>query len=199
MKNKKSLKIIELLKKNIRKKIQEKRNSLSIKYREKSSILIAEKFLHSGYYINSKNIFIYHPVRSEVNTTIIIREALKNKKNIILPRVYNNKLELYFVTDLSTQLKNGAYNIMEPVTDLCKPAKISDIDVVVVPGVSFDKKFNRLGYGGGYYDKILSCIPIKIKKIALCFDIQIIDALPASEHDIKVDTIITETKIYQPL
>ncbi|OFW61331.1 MAG: 5-formyltetrahydrofolate cyclo-ligase, partial [Actinobacteria bacterium RBG_19FT_COMBO_36_27] len=139
------------------------------------------------------------PFRSEVNTTIIIREALKSKKNIILPRVYNNKLELYFVTDLSIQLKNGVYNIMEPVTELCKPAKISDIDVVVVPGVSFDKKFNRLGYGGGYYDKILSHIPEKIKKIALCFDIQIVDALPVSEHDIKVDTIITETKIYQLL
>lgn len=198
-KDKKNLKIINFLKKNIRGKIRRKRNNLPIKYREKSSRLIAEKFLHSTYYADSKNILIYHPFRNEVDTTLIIKDALKNNKNIILPRVHNKELELYFVTDPSEQLENGAYGIMEPVTDLCKPAKISEIDLIIVPGVSFDKNLNRLGYGGGYYDKILSRIPQKVKKIALCFDIQVVDDLPVLEHDIKMDMIITESKIYQPL
>jgi len=199
MKNKKNFEVVKLLKKNIRKKIQKKRDTLTTEYREKSSKLIAEKFFSTAYYNNSKNILIYYPFRSEVDTTLIIKEALKDKKDIILPRVFNDKLEFYFVNNPSKQLEKGAYDIMEPITSLCKPAKISDIDLVVVPGVSFDKNLNRLGYGGGYYDKILSYLPQKVKKIALCFDIQVINSIPVSEHDIKVDMLITETKIYDSL
>ncbi len=196
MRNKKNPERIELLKKNFRKKIQKKRNNLSVEYRGKSSKLIAEKFFSTVHYISSKIILIYHPFKSEVDTAIIIREALKNKKNIVLPRVHNNKLELFFVNNPSEQLERGSYHIMEPVAELCRPAKISDIDLAVVPGVSFDKNLNRLGYGGGYYDKILLQIPPKVKKIALCFDIQVVNSIPVLEHDIKIDMLITETKIY---
>jgi 5-formyltetrahydrofolate cyclo-ligase len=198
MKNKKNPEIIDFLKDNVRKRVLRERDNLPAKYIEKSSRIITEKFLKCSFYVNSNNILIYYPFKNEVETTLIIRDALKNDKNIILPRVHKKDLELYFVTDLSEQLEKGAYGIMEPVSNLCKPAKISDIDLVIVPGVSFDKNFYRLGYGGGYYDRILSRIPKKVKKIALCFDTQVVDSLPVSEHDIKIDMIITESKIYKP-
>ncbi|MDD3628169.1 MAG: 5-formyltetrahydrofolate cyclo-ligase [Actinomycetota bacterium] len=189
--------IIKFLKNNVRERVQRERNNLPVNYREKSSRAIAKKFLNCSFYTVSNNILIYYPFRNEVETTLIIEDALKDNKNIILPRVHNKELELYYVTNLKEQLKAGAYGIMEPVASRCKPAKISDVDLVVVPGVSFDKKFYRLGYGGGYYDRILSRIPKKVKKIALCFDIQVVDSLPVSAHDIKVDMIITESKIYR--
>jgi 5-formyltetrahydrofolate cyclo-ligase len=199
MKNKNSPEIIRFLKKDIRQKVRDKIKNLPAGYREKSSRLIAEKFLHSAHYINLNNILIYYPSGSEVDTTVIIEEALKNKKSIILPRVCDEELELYFVSDPEAQLEKGAYRIMEPVPSLCRPAKISDIDVVIVPGISFDKNFNRLGQGGGYFDRFLPRLPEKVKKIALCFDIQIVDTLPVMEHDAKVDIIITESRIYGPL
>ena len=187
-----------LFKKKLRRKIQNKRNNLPIWDRKKRSKIIAEKFFNTAYYINSNNILIYYPFRSEIEVTIIIRQALKNKKNIILPRVHNQELKLFYVDNLKKQLERGAHGIMEPTTNLCRPAKISDIDLVIIPGVVFDKNLNRLGYGGGFYDRLLPLIPAGVKKIALCFDIQVVDSIPVSEHDIKVDLLITDTSIYHP-
>jgi 5-formyltetrahydrofolate cyclo-ligase len=198
MKNNNKLKQTSFYKKELRKKIQNRRDNLSVQYRKKRSKIIAEKFLNTDYYINSSNILIYYPFRSEIDVTIIIKEALKNKKNIILPRIYNRQLKLFYVNDLEKQLEKGTYNIMEPTIDLCMPAEISDIDLVVVPGVGFDKKLNRLGYGGGFYDKLLLRIPKEVKKIALCFDIQVVDSIPASKNDVRVDLLITDAKIYRP-
>ena len=196
MKNDNESEKTSLFKSDIRKRIQNKRNSLPIRDRNKRSKIIAEKFFGTAYYNNSNKILIFYPFRSEIDVTIIIRQALENKKNIILPRIHGQELKLFYVDNLKKQLERGAYGIMEPATDLCRPAKISDIDLVVVPGISFDKNLNRLGYGGGYYDRLLLCIPEGVKKIALCFDIQVVDSIPVSEHDIKVDILITDTKIY---
>jgi 5-formyltetrahydrofolate cyclo-ligase len=198
MKNDNESERTSLFKRDIRKIIQNKRNSLPIRDRKKRSKIIAEKFFGTAYYNNSNNILIFYPFRSEVDVTIIIRHALKNKKNIILPRIHDQELKLFYVDNLKKQLERGAYGIMEPTPSLCSPAKISDIDLVVVPGISFDKNLNRLGYGGGYYDKLLLHIPEGVKKIALCFDIQVVDSIPVSEHDIKVDILITDNKIYHP-
>ena len=196
MKNNNKLKQTNSYKEKLRKKIQNRRDNLQVLYRKERSKIIAEKFFNTVYYINSNNILIYYPFRSEVDVTIIIKEALKNKKNIILPRIDKHNLNLFYVNNLKKQLEIGTYGIMEPITCLCRPADISDIDLAVVPGVGFDKKFNRLGYGGGFYDKLLLHVPEGVKKIALCFDIQVVDSIPASENDIKVECIITDTEIY---
>lgn len=198
MKNDNESERTSLFKRDIRKRIQNKRNSLPIWDRKKRSKIIAEKFFGTAYYNNSNNILIFYPFRSEIDVTIIIRQALENKKNIILPRIHDQELKLFYVDNLKKQLERGAYGIMEPTPGLCRLAKTSDIDLVVVPGISFDKNLNRLGYGGGYYDKLLLHIPEGVKKIALCFDIQVVDSIPVSEHDIKVDILITDTKIYHP-
>lgn len=198
MSNNNKLKQTGFFKKKLRKKIQNKRNSLPVLDRKKRSKIIAEKFFSTVYYNDSNNILIYYPFRSEIDVTIIIRQALKNKKNIILPGVYNRKLKLFYINNLKKQLEMGAYGIMEPITGLCRAAKISDIDLVIVPGLVFDKNLNRLGYGGGFYDRLLPLIPAGVKKIAPCFDIQVVESIPVSEHDIKVDLLITDTNIYHP-
>jgi 5-formyltetrahydrofolate cyclo-ligase len=156
-----------LKKKQLRKYIQNKRDNLTLELRNKKSIEIAQKFLKTRDYLNSKNIFIYYPFRSEIDTTIIIKKALKESKNIILPRVEGTLLNLYFVNDVHTQLQEGSYRIMEPIPSSCTRAHVADINLAIVPGVAFDKKLNRLGYGGGFYDKILKNLPQDIKKIAL--------------------------------
>lgn len=196
MKSNNELKKFELLKKATRKIILDKRDSLPVQYRKKISKIITGKFLDTVYYANSNNILIYYPFGSEVDATLIIKKALKDKKSIILPHVHNHRLKLFYVNNLEKQLEKGSYGIMEPTAILCRPAKISDIDLVVVPGLGFDKNLNRLGYGGGFYDKLLLHIPEGVKKIALCFDIQIVDRIPMSENDIRVDLLITDTKIY---
>ena len=198
MKNNNILRQTDFYKKELRKIIQNRRDDLQIQYRKKISKIIAEKFFNTVYYINSSNILIYYPFRSEVDVTIIIKKALEDKKNVILPRINDRQLKLFYINNLEKQLAKGMHDIMEPSTHLCKPAKIPDIDLAVVPGIGFDKNLNRLGYGGGFYDKLLSHIPEGVKKIALCFDIQVVDKIPVSKNDIKVDFLITETGIYYP-
>jgi 5-formyltetrahydrofolate cyclo-ligase len=183
------------LKKIIRKKIQKKRDSLADLERLMGSSLIAEKFMQLDYYRNSKEILAYYPFRSEIDTTIIIRQALKQEKKVILPRVRGKELELYYVDDLINELNPGSFDIMEPIPSKCKIASYKNIDIVLVPGVGFDRNFNRLGYGGGFYDKLLEKLPVKIPRIALAFNLQIIKDIPAMAHDLKVDTIITEKEI----
>lgn len=198
MKNNNEFEGVEFLKKNIRKILQDKRDNLQIPFRKEISKIIAGKFFNTDYYIDANNILIYYPFRSEVDTTIVIKKALKDNKNIILPRVSGQRLELFYVNDPKKQLKKGAYGIMEPNAALCRKAEITGIDLAVVPGIGFDKNLNRLGYGGGFYDKLLPHIPKGVKKIALCFDIQVIDMIPVSKNDIKVDLLITDTGFYYP-
>ncbi len=181
----------------LRKEIQKVRDNLNVKLRESASKKIAKYFFKTDEYIKAKNIFIFYPFRSEVNTVIIIKKAIADKKKIILPKVSGKTLKLFFVDDIYKQLEQGAYGIMEPNERLCKQADVKQIDLAVIPGVCFDEKFNRLGYGGGFYDGIIPTLPKKAKKIALCFSAQILKEVPVEEHDSKVDVIITEQKIYK--
>ncbi|MCG9479316.1 MAG: 5-formyltetrahydrofolate cyclo-ligase [Actinomycetia bacterium] len=181
-------------KSKIRQQIQEKRDKLDKEKRLSKSRIIADKFLASSFYINSKVIMAYWPFRSEIDTTLIISRAITDRKMVTLPRVCHHKLALYYVQNPALELGCGAYGIMEPIEEKCRAANPRDIDMVIVPGVAFDLELNRLGYGGGYYDKLLATLGKRVKKIALCFDIQIISRVPAEEHDVKVDGLITESR-----
>jgi 5-formyltetrahydrofolate cyclo-ligase len=184
-------------KKIIRNKISYLRNNLSLEQHKLKSELIKEKLIKLDEYIKANNIFIYYPFRSEIDTTLIIEHALKNNKKIILPKIDNNNLKLFFIYDIKNDLKIGKYGILEPDNSKCKEAIIDDIDLAIVPGLCFDLYFNRLGYGGGFYDKILSKLKKDIKIIALAFDLQLINKLPICKYDKKVNIIITESKIYR--
>jgi 5-formyltetrahydrofolate cyclo-ligase len=91
----------------------------------------------------------------------------------------------------------GSFGILEPDISVCSEADIKTADLIITPGLSFDLKFNRLGYGGGYYDRVLTGAGTKSRKIALAFDLQILDNIPSCPHDCKVDMIITESNIYR--
>jgi len=188
---------INLEKKFIRKKIQKARNQLSLKEHELKSKIITKKLLDTNEYKCAKTIFIYYPFRSEIDTKGIIKDALKKSKKIVLPRVSGGRLRIFYVSDIKNDLKPGTFGIMEPDVLKCKEAKFDDVDLAVIPGLCFDLNFNRVGYGGGYYDKVSKMLRKDVKKIALAFDLQIVENVPVCEYDKKIDTIITESKIYE--
>ncbi|MGM0367127.1 MAG: 5-formyltetrahydrofolate cyclo-ligase [Actinomycetota bacterium] len=183
-------------KKDLRQKIQKLRDTLPENIRKEKSKIIAEKFTSTAEYCQSKKILLYYPFRSEIDTTIIIKKAIEDNKEVALPKVENSKLDIFLVSAISRQLERGSYNIMEPIKSFCKKVRLREIDLAVVPGVGFDRKFNRLGYGGGFYDRLLPSLRKDVKKIALCFDMQMVPSIPTSVHDVKVDVIITESNIY---
>jgi 5-formyltetrahydrofolate cyclo-ligase len=188
---------IVLGKKKIRGKIKNLLDNLSVQTHKLKSKIITDTLLKSNEYIKAETIFIYYPFRKEIDTREIIKDALAKNKKIVLPKVFGNEIKIFFITDVEKDLKPGSFDILEPDISRCREADLRSIDLVIVPGLCFDLNFNRLGYGGGFYDKILEKLGRKVKKIALAFDLQILDNIPACSHDQKIDIIITESNIYK--
>ncbi|SCY30700.1 5-formyltetrahydrofolate cyclo-ligase [Butyrivibrio sp. INlla14] len=189
-------------KKSIRKKMIKDRDRLSTQELSEKTKLIQERLFSSEEYKKALNILIYASMGSEVITDGIIKNALESGKNVFCPKVTDRaKREMAFVkiTSLS-DLKSGYMGIREPEiseTSVIFCADAFSHSLVIMPGVSFDRDRNRLGYGGGFYDTFLSQ-NAGISTIALAFDCQIYDgSFPdeiIDEHDIKPDKIITESK-----
>ena len=150
-------------------------------------IIITKKLLNHSKIKISKNILIYISTNDEVSTINLIKELFKLNKNVYAPRVIEKNINFYKINSLE-ELKLSKHKILEPISDI--EYKFSLNSVCIVPGLLFDKLGNRLGYGGGYYDRFLS--NNNIYKIGVCFSEFLIDKLDTLEHDIKMDEVITE-------
>lgn len=180
-----------LNKKQIRKDILKLRDEFDISKKRMADEIILKKLLLREEYIKCKNIFIYIGFGSEIDTKRYIERFWQDNKTVVVPRTNIEKKEMDVVKiDSFDNLVEDKYGILEP--DQSKKSFNKDkIDLVIMPGVAFDKDGGRVGYGGGYYDKFLKTISKDIKKIALCYDFQIISKVPLDPYDIKVDDIIT--------
>ncbi|MCX7598019.1 MAG: 5-formyltetrahydrofolate cyclo-ligase [Armatimonadetes bacterium] len=142
----------------------------------------------------------YLSFRSEVETRSLLAAALCAGKRLALPRVnrQERRLELYWVGGLEAPwVAPGTWGIGEPVPEKCQPADPDGVDVVLVPGVAFDTHGRRIGYGGGYYDRLLSEVGHDLREnaIALAFEEQIWEEVPAGEADFRVPIIVTDQRI----
>jgi len=177
-------------KNDIRKKILKRRDSLAEEDIQEKSRRIKEILFSLPRFISAKNILFYASFRSEVRTDIMITEAL-NRKNVFLPKVFERELKIFEIKDIG-ELKKGFCGILEPITERLL-VELANIELAIIPGVCFDKMGFRIGYGGGYYDRLIP--KLSCKKIGLAFSLQIIDEIPHSPLDAKVDKIITEDGI----
>lgn len=182
-------------KKILRNKILSIRDSLNRNEKEIMDNEIFNKLKNTELYKNARNIFIYISFSNEINTINIIKKALEDKKDVFIPKIYKtNKSMKAIKLNSFDDLKKNSMGILEPIDD-SKYIEKENIDLIVVPGVVFDKDCNRIGYGGGYYDRYLKDIAYKNNKVVLAYDLQVIDKIENEKHDIKVDYIITNTKI----
>lgn len=179
----------------IRKKYMNKRNLMSVKEINNLSTIISSKIFETDEYKNSDTLFTYIGVKSELKTTEIIKKAWADSKKVAVPVVINNKHEMVFtkINDFNTLYENK-FGILEPKIDENNILKSNKKTLIIVPGIAFDFKKNRIGYGGGYYDKYLSENKF-MASIGICFDFQIIENIPAEPFDYKVNIIISEKKI----
>ena len=181
----------------IRKDIMAKRDSLSIMEIIEKSKTIAGKLFSLPMYKDADNILIYASMRSEVITEGIMAKALKEGKKVFCPKCTDkeNGIMEFIRIDSTDDLKEGYFGIREPLlnesSDIFNESKDIEKSLVVVPGVAFDPKGNRIGYKGGYYDRFLSKYP-GIKSVALAFSLQMVHSISADAHDIPVSQVLTE-------
>lgn len=179
----------------LRNEILQKRNSLSIFEISSKSRSIQENLIGSNEFIESKSIGIYLPIGSEVQTKDIISNALGSEKTILLPRIVQNDLHFFVVekNDFDQDLfEVSKFGIKEPKkTNM----KAEFIDLLIVPGIVFDYHGYRIGYGYGYYDKLMAEEKFS-KSIGLAYDFQVMkNPIPKFEYDEKIDILITESGI----
>jgi 5-formyltetrahydrofolate cyclo-ligase len=173
-----------------------KRNSLSKLEIFGKSRAIQEQVIHSHQFKHAEVVGAYFPIGSEVNTQQIIKVQLENDKTVALPRIDNDEIIFHKISGKYFQerlLIEGRMGIKEPRSS-CIPA--SDLDLVIVPAIAFDKNGSRLGYGRGYYDRFIAGKKNRIFTIGLGFDFQLIeDEIPTSSSDEKINMIVTEQRV----
>lgn len=158
---------------------------------------ITSKLTSMEHYKKSKVVFVYLSFNNEVDTINLIEEMLSVGKRVVVPftDVVNTQIIPIEIKSLDG-LKKCSFGYLEPMLDEKIIIDPKEFDLVVVPGVVFDKNLNRIGFGKGYYDRILINLNQEVKKIAIAYDFQVLDEIPAENHDVKVDSIITEKQIY---
>ena len=173
----------EVSKNELRKFAKIKR--LTLENKKQKEIIIINKLLNLDIIKESNNILIYMSTKEEVSTKKLINRLLKLNKKIFIPKVINKNLKFYKLD--YNHLRVSIYNILEPTNR--EELKTFEKSVIIVPGLMFDKSGNRLGYGGGYYDRFLS--DKTIYKIGICFKEFLVDSIPNCKFDIKMDIVIT--------
>lgn len=183
-------------KSRIRQDILRKRDSIEPGTRKAKDLRIKENLIALPEFRQAKVIFCFASFRSEVSTSAQMEEALRLGKSVLLPSVdrRNRELRLFEIKALD-ELSPGYMGIPEPRVAMERERDINDVTLVVLPGAAFDPTGARLGYGGGYYDKLLARLKRKIPLIALAYEEQILDSLPFEAHDIKVHMIVTDERI----
>ena len=177
-----------LTKKQIRSKILLRLKTQKEADRERKSKIIKDKLFRTLVFKKAKIVMFYISFDGEVNTQEMIKEAKKIGKTVTVPVCKSDRIIRPCILQHKAKLKKGLYGICEPA--IKRLVNLEDLDLVIAPGVAFDKKGNRLGRGKGCYDRLLKLLPERIPSIGLAFSFQILPAVPAKIHDVRVNKVI---------
>lgn len=174
-------------KREIRKKIKKLRDSISKEERKVESEILFKKIVELNEYENSRKILSFMNFGSEIEIEILNRKIVEDEKKLYLPRVEKDgKLS---IVEYGKGFKVGSFGIKEPIGE----NYTGDLDMIITPGLAFDRAGNRIGYGKGYYDRLFEKY-FSVLKVAPIFEIQLFEKIPNEEHDIKIDIIITKNE-----
>jgi 5-formyltetrahydrofolate cyclo-ligase len=182
----------------IRQQAHENRRSQSDK--DAVSRIIVDRFMKLADYAAAKTVMFYVDVRDEVRTRHALPEALTADKRIVIPYCVDGELELFHLESME-ELDTGMYKILEPKKELrdvaAKRLQPEELDLIMVPGVAFDRQGGRTGHGKGYYDKLLEHARADTPLVALAFECQMFPEIPCEHHDIYMDKVVTEAAVYE--
>ena len=182
-------------KRALREAVLAAREALDPAWRAQASQAIAARIVGMDGFASARLLLVTLPFRSEWNATLVVAHALAAGKVVAAPRVDApaRMLRAYRIADLDRDIERGYRGIPEPRAS-CTEVALEHVDWVLVPGVAFDACGGRLGYGGGYYDRLLPFVAPGAPRVAGAFDMQVVDAVPTAPHDIAVDFVVTEQR-----
>jgi len=179
-------------KSQLRKEISQKRRMLDDDFVKNASQIIVGTLQNLSELKSANIVLSYMPYGKEVDIDPLNRWLLDQGKTLCLPRVTGpTKMEARMVNDLINGLSKGPFGILEPTADN-ELIDAAEIDLVLVPGLAFDKTGNRMGHGAGYYDRFLTTCSEKAKFVGVAYWFQIFDTIPAYLYDVRVHKIVTE-------
>ena len=184
-------------KEQFRRYILRLRDRQSIRDIESKSLEIMDQVSHIHEYVRARGIACYVSKDSEVDTRPLIRRALDSNKRVLVPVVKKGDIDLFFseVKDLGQELAPGSFNIPEPKPEYLRPQGFDSVDVLFVPGIAWDKEGYRLGWGRGYFDRVLNALPGHVRSIGLSFNLQFVSRVPRDQFDIPVNMVVTESRV----
>ena len=186
---------------SLRKRILGRRDAMDSRTRTALSRDIVWDIVETSVYRRSNMIMAYASFGSELQTDEFLRHVLDQGKILLLPRVNRQRelLEVYWVQDPVQDLQVGTWGIREPRPDRCASVEPAVIDFVLVPGLAFDRRGGRLGYGRGFYDNLLAeSLSPCVWLVAGAFESQMVEKVPVDEHDMPMDAVVTENGHYPP-
>jgi 5-formyltetrahydrofolate cyclo-ligase len=188
---------ITVEKENLRRYILRLRDRLSIGEVQQKSEDIIDQVLLLHEFVRARGIACYVNKDTEVDTRILIRNALDRDKHVLIPVVKKGDVDLFFseIKDLGKELAPGTFDILEPKPEFVRPASLDTVDVIFVPGIVWDRNGYRLGWGRGYFDRVLQKMPPHVKSIGLAFNLQLINQVPRDQFDVPVDMVVTESRV----
>ena len=176
----------------LRKQVLEVLAAMDATEGQRASLQVCERLTRQSEWARARSVLLFAPMAGELDVWPLARAALEGGKAVALP-CFNRQSRCYglrFVRDLEREVAAGYYGIREPVAE-CETANVNQLDLLIVPGVAFDKRGHRLGRGKGYYDRLLAGAPGF--KCGTGFDQQLVDDVPVVAHDIRLDCIVTPT------
>ena len=179
-----------LTKKELRKGILARRRAMDPEEVRSRSEIICRRVLDTDLYQNAASLCVYMPINNEAEADQLIGPALADSKRVYIPKVTGDEM-VFNAYEEHEIMEEGAFHIRESGSeDVLTP---DETTLIIMPGSVFDLDCHRIGYGGGYYDKYLERHP-RCRTIAICFDFQIIDSLPAEDHDISPELVISDLR-----
>ena len=172
----------------LRKAIRDQKRQMTEEQICASSEKLGELFFATQLYKDAATIYGYLPYNQEVRTTPMLQRALDEGKRVAVPKIYGDEMRFIYLKDLS-MVEKGYSGIPEPIAD--EPVGDDPTALVLMPGLAFDDQGNRIGYGGGFYDKFLAKEP-NHPTLALCYDFQMLPHVDTEDFDIPVDCVLWE-------
>lgn len=168
--------------------------------KDETSRSVCSELVDMPEYREAETVLWYLHNRSELRTRQAVASALAGRKRIVIPYCVGDELRLWHLQDMA-ELTIGSFGIPEPPEtrwyEADRTVEEKQLDLVIVPGVAFDRHCGRLGSGKGYYDKLLENLRPDALMVAPCFESQIFDRVPQGRHDIRVNMIVTEQHVYR--